>query len=223
MKKNWSLVNNKRSIYLAIALLILSFSIASVFSGCSMTEDDVNSTVNLDSKQPVEETEVQINHNIEPSPTSLLESDMVLSLEGYGAKGALSDDDLTIVDMLMYAVQDEYLARGEYLAIIDEFGVQRPYSNIVKSEETHLAFLEEVYNSYNINFPANNSEEHLIIPSNLLEAAETGVQAEIDNIEMYERFLEFELPKNIENVFYALKNGSDSHLLAFQKQVEGLN
>lgn len=36
--------------------------------------------------------------------------------------------------MLMYAVQDEYLARGEYLAIIDKFRSQTPYDNIAMYE-----------------------------------------------------------------------------------------
>ena len=125
--------------------------------------------------------------------------------------------------MLMYAVQDEYLARGEYLAIIDKFGSQTPYSNIVKSEGTHLAFLEEVYKSYGIEFPSDTSADHIIIPEDLLEAARTGVQAEIDNIAMYELFLSYDLPENVYEVFNALKKGSDSHLLAFQKQVDRLS
>lgn len=74
----------------------------------------------------------------------LTEDDKVQSLEGYGAAGALADKDLTINDMLIYAVQDEYLARGERMAIVDKFGeLQRPYSNIISAEETHLAYLKE--------------------------------------------------------------------------------
>lgn len=115
------------------------------------------------------------------------------------------------------------MARGEYLAIIDKFGSQTPYANIVKSEETHLAFLEEVYNSYGIEFPSDTSADHIIIPEDLLEAAKTGVQAEIDNIAMYELFLSYDLPENVYEVFNALKKGSDSHLLAFQKQVDRLS
>jgi hypothetical protein len=56
----------------------------------------------------------------------------------------------------------------------------------------------------------------------LLEAAEVGVQAEIDNIAMYNLFLTHDLPDNVFEVFSALKSGSDSHLLAFQKQVDKL-
>ena len=125
--------------------------------------------------------------------------------------------------MLTYAAQDEYLARGEYLAIIDLFGARTPYTNIVRSEEMHLAYLEEVYRSYGLDFPADTSAEHLMIPADLLEAARTGVQAEIDNIAMYQKFLSYDLPENVEDVFTALMRGSESHLLAFQKQVDRLD
>jgi hypothetical protein len=166
---------------------------------------------------------VPVEHIIDENPSALDITDTQLTLEGYGAVGALADQNLSIADMLMYAVQDEFLARGEYLAIIEKFGSQTPYANIVRSEETHLDFLREVYQSYNIQFPNDTSGDHIIIPETLLQAAKTGVQAEIDNIAMYEKFLTYDLPQNVFDVFTALKNGSDSHLLAFQKQVDKLS
>lgn len=205
-------MNKKTVVYFLILVVIGGL----IFSGCKNVDNEV--------KEIQEEVTVQpVNHDLNPNPVSIAEEAKELSLEGYGAKGALADSDLTVNDMLMYAVQDEYLARGEYLAIIDKFGSQIPYANIVKSEETHLAFLEEVYNSYGIEFPSDTSADHIIIPEDLLEAAKTGVQAEIDNIAMYELFLSYDLPENVYEVFNALKKGSDSHLLAFQKQVDRLS
>ena len=183
----------------------------------------------LETTPPVQETTSQepattqpIDHNVDIDPAPLTDTDKSLSLEGYGAKGALADKNLTINDMLMYAVQDEYLAHGEYLAIVDKFGSQKPYTNIISAEETHLAYLKEVYLAYGLDFPADESAGHIVVPANLLEAAETGVQAEIDNIAMYELFLTYDLPENVFEVFSALKSGSDSHLRAFQKQVDRL-
>ncbi len=205
-------MNKKTVVYFLILVVIGGL----IFSGCKNVDNEV--------KEIQEEVTVQpVNHDLNPNPVSIAEEAKELSLEGYGAKGALADSDLTVNDMLMYAVQDEYLARGEYLAIIDKFGSQTPYSNIVKSEESHLAFLEEVYKSYGIEFPSDTSADHIIIPEDLLEAAKTGVQAEIDNIAMYELFLSYDLPENVYEVFNALKKGSDSHLLAFQKQVDRLS
>lgn len=212
MKTNENLVNNKFNIIIATLLVISSIFI---FSGCSAKEE------------VIEETPVVINevdkHDININPEPLTATNMELSLEGYGAIGALADTNLTFNDMLMYSVQDEYLAHGEYIAIIEKFGSQRPYDNIIKAEETHLGFLKEVYKSYNIDFPTDESASHIVIPSDLLEAAQTGVQAEIDNIKMYDLFLSYDLPENIIDVFSALKAGSESHLLAFQKQVDRLN
>lgn len=207
-------------------LMVSALAISSIFmlSGCSTSKDTANETT-----PPVQEATSQepattqpIDHNVDIDPVPLTDTDKSLSLEGYGAKGALADKNLTINDMLMYAVQDEYLAHGEYLAIVDKFGSQKPYTNIISAEETHLAYLKEVYLAYGLDFPDDESTSHIVVPANLLEAAETGVQAEIDNIAMYELFLTYDLPENVLEVFSALKSGSDSHLLAFQKQVDKL-
>ncbi len=207
-------------------LMVSALAVSSIFmlSGCSTSKDTA-----LETTPPVQETTSQepattqpIDHNVDIDPAPLTDTDKSLSLEGYGAKGALADKNLTINDMLMYAVQDEYLAHGEYLAIVDKFGSQKPYTNIISAEETHLAYLKEVYLAYGLDFPADESAGHIVVPANLLEAAETGVQAEIDNIAMYELFLTYDLPENVFEVFSALKSGSDSHLRAFQKQVDRL-
>ncbi len=206
MKKNKISLNNNLTKTIIVCILAIMMLV-----GCS------NTTV----QEPIDKTPV-INHNIDKNPDPLVDDEKNLSLEGYGAKGALADTDLTIMDMLMYAVQDEYLAHAEYLLIMETFNVQKPYSNIAKSEETHLALLKEVYLAYGLDFPEDTSAGHVAAPSSLLEAAEIGVQAEIDNIAMYELFLTYELPENVVKVFTALKNASESHLLAFQKQVNKL-
>lgn len=212
--------------HLAMAFMVFALATIGIFmlSGCSTTNDTTGKTA-----PPVQENTGQtptisqpVDHNVDMDPAPLNDTDKSISLEGYGAKGALADKDLTINDMLMYAVQDEYLAHGEYLAIVNKFGSQKPYTNIISAEETHLAYLKEVYLAYGLDFPADTSQEHIVIPTDLLEAAKTGVQAEIDNIAMYELFLTYDLPENVFEVFSALKSGSDSHLLAFQKQVDKL-
>ncbi|HSR05091.1 MAG TPA: DUF2202 domain-containing protein [Proteiniclasticum sp.] len=230
MKMKKRTVSLKKQYILLFTLVILSAFTLLLATGCAgetaleIEEAPVSESENTSTVPDVSPEEVtqKVDHTVDMNPDPLLSEDEALSLEGYGAVGALNDTDLSISDMLMYAVQDEYLARGEYLAIMEKFGSQKPYSNIVRSEETHLAYLEEVYTAYDLEFPDDTSKDHLIIPQDLLEAAQTGVQAEIDNIAMYEKFMTYDLPENIYNVFDALKRGSDSHLLAFQKQVERL-
>ncbi|MBV1757162.1 MAG: DUF2202 domain-containing protein [Dethiosulfatibacter sp.] len=225
MSVNESLSISKQKFVAVLIIISLTISGIVILSGCSNTSETFNETTTSVQETTEQMAVVQdtVNHNVDMNPTPLTIDDQALSLEGYGAAGALADQSLSITDMLMYAVQDEYLARGEYLSIIDKFGKQRPYTNIIKSEESHLAFLEEVYISYELDFPEDSSIDHIVVPDNLLEAAQTGVQAEIDNIAMYEIFLTYDLPENVFEVFTALKKGSESHLLAFQKQVDRLN
>lgn len=200
MKKNREKI--KYSLFLILLISILTLTII----GCS-SSNNVNNEI-------IEEDEVF---------DQLIAKDFDLTLEGYGAKGAFADKDMSIGDMLMYAVQDEYIARAEYAAIIEEFDVTRPYSNILKSEETHLDYLKDIYETYNLVFPKDESSALLVMPTSLLEAAKAGVEAEIANIAMYEKFLKYELPEDIKNVFDTLVNGSKNHLAAYQKQVEKLS
>jgi len=205
-----------------LPLFVMMLTSILMFSSCSeVPVSDVSESTVVQGLTE-ENSEEPTSHIIDLASQALEAKELALSLEGYGAIGALNDLDLTIGDMLMYAVQDEYLARGEYEAIIATFGVDKPYTNIMNAEEEHLSLLKAVYASYGMEFPDDTSADHVIIPSDLLEAAKTGVKAEIDNITMYENFLSADLPDNVKEVFTALKKGSESHLLAFQKQVDRL-
>ena len=154
---------------------------------------------------------------------NLPDADKTLTLEGYGAQGSVADESLTVADMLSYAIQDEYIAHGEYAVIVLEFGSVNPYSNIIKSEESHIAFLTDLFLAYGMDLPADDSASYVAVPASLLDAAKTGVQAEIGNIAMYERFLGEALPLDVLGVFTSLKTASESHLAAFEKQVVRLS
>ncbi|MFC1535147.1 DUF2202 domain-containing protein [Thermodesulfobacteriota bacterium] len=118
--------------------------------------------------------------------------------------------------MLTYAVQDEYLARAEYELIIEKYGLSRPFSNIVRSEETHINMLIPLFEKYGFPVPENNASEHVVVPEDTKKALETGVRAEIENISMYKKFLEKELPNDVKLVFLRLKDASENHLRAFR-------
>jgi hypothetical protein len=49
---------------------------------------------------------------------------LTLSAADFGAQGAFEADNLTLADMLTYAIQDEYLARAEYKQIICKLWVK---------------------------------------------------------------------------------------------------
>lgn len=146
---------------------------------------------------------------------------MGLASEDFGAAGVKEGENYTVEQMLTYAIQDEYLAQAEYKAIIAKFGVDRPFTNIVKAEATHVEHLLPLFEAYNIQVPADTGVEHIVLPATLRELYDPCIAAEIHNIAMYEAFLKQEgLPEDVEGVFEALKRASESHLQAFQRNAE---
>jgi hypothetical protein len=71
-------------------------------------------------------------------------------LEGFGNAGARADSQLSILDMMTYAIQDEYAARMEYYEIQEIFGIMRPYDNIQRSEEKHISMLKDLFAQYGL-------------------------------------------------------------------------
>ena len=70
-----------------------------------------------------------------------------------------------------------------------------------------------------IDIPKDDSSEYVKLPNSIDEAYRLGVEAEIENIAMYERFLQQELTVDARRAFEALKNASENHLRAFRKFV----
>lgn len=137
----------------------------------------------------------------------------------FGAAGAAHDESFTIEEMLTYAIQDEYMARSEYDAIMAKYGVHRPFSNIIKAEERHINMILPLIEKYDIEVPTDDSADRALIPGSLAESYKAGVDAEVKNIEMYESFLEEDLPDDIKAVFERLNSASKKHLLAFESSV----
>ncbi|MFP3360444.1 rubrerythrin family protein, partial [Planococcus sp. SIMBA_143] len=55
----------------------------------------------------------------------------------YGAKGALAASTLTVPQMLVYAMQDEYLAQARYDRVIQKFGNVSTFMRIKEAELRH--------------------------------------------------------------------------------------
>ena len=161
----------------------------------------------------------------EDTTTQVVESEKTeSSIEAdydFGANTALEKTELTIEQMLQYAIQDEYFARQEYELIMEEYGELKPFINIIKAEETHIELLKDIFKAYGYDIPEDNAIEYTMVPDKLEDIYDIGVQAEIDNIAMYEKFLGFELPDDIRDVFTVLRDGSINHLAAFEKGPRG--
>ena len=141
----------------------------------------------------------------------------------FGAKGAEGKTALNVEQMLTYAIQDEYLARAEYELIIEEYGSIRPFTNIMAAEERHIEWVTELFDDYGYRLPKDTAHMYVVLPKDLKSSFETGVQAEIDNIAMYESFLQEDLPEDVRDLFERLQQASENHLRAFRNNLNRYN
>ncbi|HAA54402.1 MAG TPA: DUF2202 domain-containing protein [Myxococcales bacterium] len=135
-----------------------------------------------------------------------------------GSPGTLTQE---VQEAMKEALLDEYKAEATYNKIIAKFGPTDPFSNIMGAETKHSTSLEKMYDTYQLTPPDNpykDDDSSLPDFASVKEACEGGVQAEIANIAIYDRWLKMELPDNIKTVFTSLRDASrDKHLPAFQK------
>ncbi|MCR4400979.1 MAG: DUF2202 domain-containing protein [Syntrophomonadaceae bacterium] len=137
----------------------------------------------------------------------------------YGAAAAAADQDLTLQDMLTYALQDEYLARSEYQVIVERYGEIRPFPNIILAEENHIEHVKALFTARGLQPPPDESGSHTFVPASQAAAYQAGVDVETANIALYERFLQQDLPEDVRQTFQYLHDGSQAHLQAFQRQL----
>ncbi|WP_200816510.1 hypothetical protein [Salirhabdus sp. Marseille-P4669] len=76
-----------------------------------------------------------------------------------------------------------------------------------------------LFEQYNVAVPEDISRTFITTPETIKNAFAVGVQGEIENISMYNRFLTFNLPADVSAVFTQLRNASMNHLAAFERGV----
>jgi len=119
------------------------------------------------------------------------------------------------------ALMDEYHARNTYRKIIAAFGPVRPFSNIVEAEQTHISFLLPLYEKYSIPVPAEPNTPETAVPKSMEEACRIAVQAEEENISLYDDLLAGTQEPDVIAVFKQLQAASrDHHLPAFRRCLE---
>ena len=127
----------------------------------------------------------------------------------------LSENEILALGM---AIDDEYKARATYYSVIEKFGEVRPFISIVESEENHIERLIELYNKYNLEIPEDNWKGYQVEYGTLKEACIGGVNAELDNVELYEYLFEIIENEDISTVFKSLRDASFyNHLPAFER------
>ena len=154
--------------------------------------------------------------------TILSASSLVWASEtSYGSSAAAQDSSFTLPEMLTYAIQDEYAAQAEYAAIMGAYGTQRPFSNIIRAEATHINELLPLFATYNIAVPTNTAASLVTVPASIADSYSAGITAEQKNIAMYESFLKENLSTDVKEVFNNLLAASEKHLQAFERAISG--
>lgn len=141
---------------------------------------------------------------------------IVAALSAYGAGG--TNLDARTQSAMIDAINDEYHARAFYSAVIDKFGSVRPFSNIVQAENRHVQLWQSLFAQYGIPVPEDTFAGNVEIPDTLQAACQMGVEAEIADYQMYDRFLSFVQEPNLRAAFTQLSYVSqNNHQPAFER------
>jgi hypothetical protein len=124
--------------------------------------------------------------------------------------------------VLVEAINDEYKARATYSLVIEKFGEVRPFINIIEAENRHIDALLPLFEKYDVPIPHDDWAARIEVPESIREACKVGVEAEIENGEMYDRLLK--LSESYPDILHVLKQlqraSIENHLPAFQRCVE---
>ncbi len=199
--------NNIKKIDVFLCLILLVGLLMAACNQMKHTDElpDLNNVVT----ETVTAAEIDAKTNA-PTPTGVSDRPLL------GVAAAAQDNSLEVASMLRYALEDEYLARDAYTKIMDAFGEIRPFINIRETENNHIDMLIPLFTVYELPLPEYETDPSPFA-STLADAYATGVQAEIDNIAMYERFLDEDLPNDVRVIFERLMKASQKHLRAFER------
>lgn len=158
--------------------------------------------------------------NIQRFPLSVMTTIIaaLILAAGAAAPAAAAGLDDQTQRALIEAMTDEYQARALYQAVIAKFGPVRPFANIVRAEEHHIAELTALFTAYGIPVPSDPHAGKIQAPATLQDACRISAQAEIDNGAIYDRLLKTVKEPDIIATFARLRDASiRAHLPAFQR------
>jgi hypothetical protein len=138
-------------------------------------------------------------------------------VQTYGAKSALVDDSLTVDKMLQYAIQDEYLIRSHYESYILAFGDIPPFSNLKDTEDYHIEELKKLFKAYTLDVSEDFSKDYIVKAPDANSAIQNAIDRDLQNVDMYQKFLEMDLPIDIFNTFSMLRADSMMHTEELEK------
>ncbi len=126
--------------------------------------------------------------------------------------------EIDLEQILLDALNDERKAEATYAAVIEKFGSVRPFSNIITAEGRHSLAIERQMARLGFDIPENEWVGKGRAPASLAAACDVAVQAEIENIALYDRLIPQLRDPAVRQVFGNLQDASRSnHLPAFRR------
>jgi hypothetical protein len=129
----------------------------------------------------------------------------------------LTSADADLRTMLAVTLQDEYHAQAVYLRVMADHGEALPFRNIAKAELVHAQAVLGLFAARGLTPPVNDwSVDNVATFPTLQAACAGGFDAEIENIELYDRYLGLQLPEDVRTVFENNRRASvEHHMPAF--------
>jgi hypothetical protein len=118
------------------------------------------------------------------------------------------------------ALQDEWRGEAIYGRVLDDHGDVRPFSNIVRAEARHAAFLLELLKARGLTVPENRwTKAGVPASASVKEACAAAVEFETKNVAIYDRLAAAgPLPDDVKQAFDHNRMASlDHHKPAFER------
>lgn len=121
---------------------------------------------------------------------------------------------------IVEALQDEYQGEAIYARVLKDHGEMRPFSNVVRAEQRHASFLENLLTARNLPVPEN---EWTAAPvpgyASRQEACAAAIDFEVTNVALYDRLLASgALPDDVRQAFEHNRMASlEHHKPAFER------
>ena len=150
------------------------------------------------------------------------------------APAATADSD--VASALTFSREEERMARDLYAALADKYDGARPFSMITNSEDRHFDAVGTLLQRYDVADPsAGKAAGTYAIPAiqdlydgwlaegktSLEGAYRVGVELEQRDIADLTKSIAADLPADVDTVFGQLLKGSQNHLAAYQRAVDG--
>ena len=147
-----------------------------------------------------------------------------------------SATDSGVASALSFSREEERMARDLYAALADKYDGARPFSMITNSEDRHFDAVGTLIERYAVADPATGKAVgKYSIPAiqdlydgwlaegttSLEDAYRVGVELEQRDIADLNTSIAADLPADVDTVFGQLLKGSQNHLAAYQRAVDG--